>query len=177
MLGLATTVRVTGASLEVARDLAHENRNIYDQLLLRDDAVTFTADPGAASLAPHRAAIDRCFCEPTMERILAALEIEGTDWADATAATLRTKSPTSLKVALRQLRLGRTLADFETAMRLEFRLVQHFMAGGDFFEGVRAVVIDKDQRPRWSPDRLEAVSDAAIDCYFAPLERELEFPD
>jgi enoyl-CoA hydratase/carnithine racemase len=137
----------------------------------------FMADPGAASLAPHRAAIDRCFCEPTMERILAALEAEGTDWADATAAILRAKSPTSLKVALRQLRLGRTLPDFETAMRLEFRLVQHFMAGGDFFEGVRAVVIDKDQRPRWSPDRLEAVSDAAVDCYFAPLERELEFPD
>jgi enoyl-CoA hydratase/carnithine racemase len=137
----------------------------------------FQADPGAPSLAPHRAAIDRCFSEPTVERILAALDAEGTGWAKAAAATLRTKSPTSLKVSLRQLRLGRTLPDFEAAMRLEFRLVQHFMAGGDFFEGVRAVVIDKDQRPRWSPDRLEAVSEAAVDAYFAPLERELDFPD
>jgi Enoyl-CoA hydratase/isomerase len=75
------------------------------------------------------------------------------------------------------LRLGRTLPDFETAMRLEFRLMQRFMAGGDFFEGVRALIIDKDQRPRWSPDRLEAVSEAMVDAYFAPLERELELPD
>jgi enoyl-CoA hydratase len=135
------------------------------------------ADPGAPELAAHRATIDRCFAEPTVERILAALEAEGTEWARATAATLRTKSPTSLKVALQQLRLGRALPDFEAAMRLEFRLVQHFMAGGDFFEGVRAVVIDKDQRPRWSPARLEEVSEAAVAAYFAPLERELEFPD
>ena len=62
-------------------------------------------------------------------------------------------------------------------MRLEYRLVQRFMAGGDFFEGVRAAVIDKDQRPRWSPDRLEAVSEAAVDAYFAPLTRELDFSD
>ena len=135
------------------------------------------ADPGAPELGPHRATIDRCFAEPTVERILAALDAEETEWARATAATLRTKSPTSLKVALKQLRLGRALPDFEAAMRLEFRLVQHFMAGREFFEGVRAVVIDKDQRPRWSPDRLEAVSEASVAAYFAPLERELEFPD
>jgi enoyl-CoA hydratase len=55
--------------------------------------------------------------------------------------------------------------------------MQRFMAGGDFFEGVRALIIDKDQRPRWSPDRLEAVSEAMVDAYFAPLERELELPD
>ncbi|HEX6103295.1 MAG TPA: enoyl-CoA hydratase/isomerase family protein [Alphaproteobacteria bacterium] len=135
------------------------------------------ADPGAPELGPHRATIDRCFAEPTVERILEALDAEETEWARATATTLRTKSPTSLKVALKQLRLGRALPDFEAAMRLEFRLVQHFMAGREFFEGVRAVVIDKDQRPRWSPDRLEAVSEASVAAYFAPLERELEFPD
>jgi enoyl-CoA hydratase len=135
------------------------------------------ADPGEPALGPHRAAIDRCFAEPTVERILSALDAEGTAWARETAATLRTKSPTSLKVTLKQLRLGRTLPDFETAMRLEFRLVQHFMAGTEFFEGVRAVVIDKDQRPRWSPARLEEVTDRQVESYFAPLRRELEFPD
>ena len=135
------------------------------------------ADPGDRALGPHRGTIDRCFSEPSVERILAALDAEGTEWAHETAATLRTKSPTSLKVTLRQLRLGRTLPDFEAAMRLEFRLVQHFMAGREFFEGVRAVVIDKDQRPRWSPARLEDVTDAQIESYFAPLRRELEFPD
>jgi len=128
-------------------------------------------------LVPHHDAIDRCFSAPTVEDILSALEKEATDWARDTIAILRTKSPTSLKVNLRQLRLGRTLPDFETAMRLEFRLMQRFMAGGDFFEGVRALIIDKDQRPRWSPDRLGAVSEAMVDAYFAPLERELELPD
>ncbi len=135
------------------------------------------ADPGAPALQAYRAAIDRCFAEPTVERILAALDAEGTAWARSTAAALREKSPTSLKVALRQLRLGRELPDFEAAMRLEFRLVQRFMAGGDFFEGVRAAVIEKDRRPRWRPDRLEAVDEATVDAYFAPLERELEFPE
>jgi enoyl-CoA hydratase len=137
----------------------------------------YKVDPGKPVLEPHRAAIDRCFAAPTVEAILSALENEATDWARDTIAVLRTKSPTSLKVSLRQLRLGRALPDFEAAMRLEFRLMQHFMAGGDFFEGVRALLVDKDQRPRWSPDRLEAVSDAAVDAYFAPLERELELPD
>ncbi len=135
------------------------------------------ADPGEGTLAPHRAAIERCFAAPTVEAILSALEEEGTDWARATATTLWSRSPTSLKVSLRQLRLGRGLPDFEAAMRLEFRLMQRFMAGGDFFEGVRALLIDKDQRPRGSPNRLEAVTEAAVDAYFAPLERELELPD
>ena len=172
-LGLAESM-VPGARLDALETALPEMRS-REQIdaLLRAHA----ADPGEPALAPHRAAIDRCFAEPTVERILAALDAEGTDWARETAATLRTKSPTSLKVSLKQLRLGRTLPDFEAAMRLEFRLVQHFMAGGDFFEGVRAVVIDKDQRPRWSPARVEDVSEAAVAAYFAPLERELEFPD
>jgi enoyl-CoA hydratase len=54
-------------------------------------------------------------------------------------------------------------------MRLEYRLVHRFMAGHDFREGVRALLIDKDRRPRWCPDRLEDVSDAMVDGYFAPL--------
>lgn len=135
------------------------------------------ADPGAPALRAHRAAIDGCFAEPTVEAILAALDAEGTAWARSTAVTLREKSPTSLKVTLRQLRRGRELPDFEAAMRLEFRLVRRFMAGGDFFEGVRAAVIEKDRQPRWRPDRLDAVDEATVDAYFAPLERELEFPE
>jgi enoyl-CoA hydratase len=172
-LGLAEAMVPSDRLDAVEAALAEVRTRAEIDALLRAHA----AGPGAPELGPHRARIDRCFAEPTVERILAALDGDGTEWARATAATLRTKSPTSLKVALKQLRLGRTLPDFEAAMRLEFRLVQHFMAGGDFFEGVRAVVIDKDQRPRWSPARLEDVSEAAVAAYFAPLERELEFPD
>ena len=54
-------------------------------------------------------------------------------------------------------------------MRLEYRLVHRFMAGHDFREGVRALLIDKDRRPKWQPNRLEDVSEAAVEAYFAPL--------
>src|SRR5262249_41051708 len=117
----------------------------------------FRSEPGPAPLAPLRGAIDACFGKESVEAIFAALAAERSLWAEEMLAALASKSPTSLKIAFRQLRLGRGL-DFEAAMRLEFRLVQHFMAGGDFFEGVRAAVIDKDRRPRWRPAQLSEVS-------------------
>ena len=129
---------------------------------------------GAPPLAEHQAAIDRCFAGTSVEAILSALDSAGTDWARATAATVRTKSPTSLKIAFRQLREGRKL-EFDDCMRMEFRMVNRVIAGRDFYEGVRATIIDKDQSPKWSPATLEAVSDADIDAYFTPLgEKELK---
>jgi enoyl-CoA hydratase len=125
-------------------------------------------DPGEAPLARHRAAIDRCFAGRSVDEVIAALAAEGTDWAAAQRDILATKSPTSLKITFRQIRAGRRL-DFAAAMTMEYRMVQRCMAGHDFYEGVRAVVIDKDQRPRWRPARLEAVSAADVDAYFAPL--------
>ncbi len=141
----------------------------------------FAADPGQSPLALRRAAIDRCFAGDTVEAVLAALAGEavagGSDdeWAAQTRAGLLTKSPTSLKVTLRQLILGRGY-DIEAALALEYRLTQHFMAGHDFFEGVRAALIDKDQEPRWDPANLAEVTDATVEGYFAPLgKRELGF--
>jgi enoyl-CoA hydratase len=129
---------------------------------------------GAPPLAEYRAAIDRCFAGSSVEAILSALDSDGNDWARATAATVRTKSPTSLKIAFRQLREGRKL-EFDDCMRMEFRMVNRVIAGHDFYEGVRATIIDKDQSPKWNPATLEAVSDADIDAYFAPLgEKELK---
>ncbi|HEV2336944.1 MAG TPA: enoyl-CoA hydratase/isomerase family protein [Stellaceae bacterium] len=136
----------------------------------------FAADPGQPPLARRRAAIDRCFVGDTVEAVLAALAGEaaagGSDaeWAADTRAGLLTKSPTSLKVTLRQLTLGRGY-DIEAALALEYRLTQHFMQGHDFYEGVRAALIDKDQRPRWEPASLAEVSDRMVESYFAPLEK------
>ena len=97
------------------------------------------------------------------------------EWATQTRETLLTKSPTSLKITLRQLIVGRGFA-LEEALALEYRLTQHVMAGHDFYEGVRAVVIDKDQQPRWQPATVAEVDDATVDRYFAPLgEQELRF--
>jgi enoyl-CoA hydratase len=142
---------------------------------------SFHRDPGEPPLAARRAAIDRCFAFDTVEEILDALasEAQGSgpngEWAAQTRALLLTKSPTSLKVTLRQLIVGR-LYDLEQALILEYRLTQHFMAAHDFYEGVRAVVVDKDQNPRWQPAKLAEVSDAMVEGYFAPLgERELTF--
>jgi enoyl-CoA hydratase len=141
----------------------------------------FSSDPGSRPLAAFRPAIDRSFAGDTIEAILAALAAEvatgGADagWAAETSAGLTTKSPTSLKVTLRQLIVGQDY-DLERALALEYRLTQHFMASHDFYEGVRAALIDKDQSPRWQPASLAAIDDTMVDAYFAPLAgRELRF--
>src|SRR5207248_1306664 len=132
----------------------------------------FAADPGAAPLAKRQAAINRCFAADNVGTILDALQHEAVgggpdaEWAADTRAGLLTKSPTSLKITLRQLVTGRGYA-IEDALALEYRLTQHVMAGHDFYEGVRAVLVDKDQKPRWDPPNLAAVDEAMVQSYFA----------
>lgn len=123
-------------------------------------------------LSEHRAAIDRLFSGNSVEEILAALDAEHTDWAKDTAATIRSKSPTSLKVAFRQNREGAKL-EFDDCMRMEFRMVNRIIAGHDFYEGVRATIIDKDGAPKWKPAELGKVSEADVQAYFSPLNKEL----
>ena len=81
---------------------------------------------------------------------------------------MRTKSPLSLKIALAQVRRGKNW-DFETCMRAEFRIVSRVIKAHDFYEGVRAVIVDKDNAPRWQPATLAAVSEADVERHFAPL--------
>jgi enoyl-CoA hydratase len=142
---------------------------------------SLASDPGPPPLAARRAAIDRCFAADSVEAILDGLAREaaagGThaEWAAQTHAGLLAKSPTSLKITLRQLRRGRGFS-IEQALALEYRLTQHVMAGHDFYEGVRAALIDRDQQPRWNPPTLAGVTEALVDAHFAPLgERELRF--
>jgi enoyl-CoA hydratase len=124
-------------------------------------------------LCEHRAAIDRAFGGNSVEEILAALDAEHTDWAKDTAATIRAKSPTSLKIAFRQIREGAKIG-FDDCMRMEFRMVNRIIAGHDFYEGVRATIIDKDGAPKWKPAELNKVSEADIRAYFASLnDKEL----
>jgi enoyl-CoA hydratase/carnithine racemase len=131
--------------------------------------------PGPCLLAEHRAEIDRVFAAATVEEMLAALDAEPGAWAGETAAAMRRASPTSLKVALAALRQGARL-DLKAALKVEYRLSQYFMRGPEFFEGVRAAVIDKDRRPRWQPDSLAGVDAAAVDRAFAGgAETELGF--
>jgi enoyl-CoA hydratase len=115
----------------------------------------------------HRPAIDRIFAGDRIEDILGRAESAG-DWASGMVAKIRTKSPLSLKIALRQMRHGNSLP-FDECMRTEFRIVSRIIHGHDFYEGVRAVVIDKDNAPRWDPPSLAQVDDAEGERHFAPL--------
>jgi enoyl-CoA hydratase/carnithine racemase len=128
-----------------------------------------------APLVEHSSKINAIFSAPTAEAILERLERDGTDWALDTAKTIRAKSPTATKLAFRQIREGAKL-DFDDCMRMEFRMVNRVIAGRDFYEGVRATIIEKDGAPKWSPASLAEVSDADIDAYFAPLGRDKELP-
>ena len=126
------------------------------------------ADPGSPPLSEDRARIDAAFSKESVAAILAALDTDAGAWAQKAAAAIRTKSPTSTRLAFRQLREGARL-DFEDCMRMEFRMVNRIIAGHDFYEGVRATIIDKDNSPKWAPASLAEVTDAAVDAYFAPL--------
>jgi enoyl-CoA hydratase len=144
------------------------------------DAVlaAFADKPGEGALAPLRPAIDRLFAADTVEKILAALDADAgphLEWANKTAALIRAKSPTSLKVALAQVRRGAGWS-FSECMRAEFRIVSRIVYGHDFYEGVRATIIDKDNTPRWRPGDLAGVTEQAVEEHFAPLKKELAFP-
>lgn len=124
--------------------------------------------PDGASLPAQQGDIDRLFAGDSVADIGAALENDGGDWAMAQLAAIKTKSPTSAAVALRQMREG-IKADFDDCMRIEMRAVTRIMALPDFYEGVRATIIEKTGAPNWSPQ-------ADINAIFAPLgEDELAF--
>lgn len=129
-------------------------------------------EPGVGELLPYRALIADCFSETTVEGILARLEaVRGThrDWAQEVIANLRRCSPLSLKITHRHIRNARGL-DLRQTLIADHRIAAHILAAdGDFYEGVRAMLIDKDNAPRWSPARIEDVTEEMVDRYFASL--------
>ncbi|WBT05472.1 enoyl-CoA hydratase/isomerase family protein [Brevundimonas vesicularis] len=133
------------------------------------EADAWASDPGPSSLMQHRELIDRLFAFDTVEEIFQALEADGTDWALKQLETLKTKSPQSLKVSLRQIRTGATLNSFADNMAMEYALGGRVVRTQDFQEGVRAVIVDKDNAPKWSPADLSGVTDETLDALFAPL--------
>lgn len=110
--------------------------------------------------------INRTFCAPTMEDIFKNLEKEGTDWAKEQLGRMKKMSPTSLKITLRQLREGATL-DLPSCLVMESRIARGCLRHHDFYEGVRAVLVDKDHSPKWKPDTLEGVTDEMVDDHFS----------
>jgi enoyl-CoA hydratase len=128
-----------------------------------------SAAPPPARIAANRERIDRLFASDRYEDILAALEADGSDWARAELETLSCKSPQACKVSLRLLADGAKMRDFADEMRQEYGVAAHVVQRHDFVEGVRALLVDKDNNPRWEPDAPERVTDHMIDTIFAPL--------
>ena len=129
----------------------------------------YEADAGRPPVAAHQDEIARIFGRADVEAIVAALRSADTDWARDQLKVLATKSPQTLKVAFRQLQLGAAAATFADNMAIEYRIGARVVQRPDFLEGVRAVIVDKDNAPKWNPATLEGVGDDLLDGIFAPL--------
>jgi enoyl-CoA hydratase/carnithine racemase len=118
--------------------------------------------------------IEQCFSSATVEEILGSLDASQDEWAKKTKGLLAHKSPFSLKLTLAQLQKARGLT-LDECLQMDFNLVNHFMRDHDFYEGVRALLVDKDKNPQWKPASLEAVTQEQVAAYFEPLSKGLEF--
>jgi len=164
-LGLATHFVPSAAGPALIEDLA---AGPLDAVSIDAALARHAADPGVPVVALRQNEVDQLCAGATVEAIAESLAGSDQDWAQEALRTIRRASPTSLKITLRQLRGGRGLGLAEM-FRIEYRLAVRCTAGHDFPEGVRAILVDKDNAPRWQPDRLEALDAAAVEAYFAPF--------
>jgi len=188
---LGTYLALTGVQIRGADALYCQLADVYlpqaaiESLSADLAALNWSADPStdlrrlihakaavglpAPSLSLLRPGIDEHFSEPTVRAILASLEkdsrAEYADWARQTAALMRTRSPTMLCVTLRQLQLGKGMP-LAACFRMELAMAKQCFEQGDFLEGVRALIIDKDNSPHWTPSRIEDVTDVMVDAFF-----------
>ena len=166
-LGLAQTFAPSGSFPALAQALEVEP--------LKGALARFAAPPPRSKLIGETEAVESCFCLPDRAAILEALakgEAQGREFAAAARKAMLEKSPTSQAIALRQMKLGAAV-DLDEALRMDYRIVSRICRAHDFYEGVRAVIVDKDNRPNWAP----APWTAEIDAYFASLgPGELKFP-
>ena len=168
-LGIATHFVEFGAVEGLKKAIVADPRRIDD--ILRK----YRADAGKAPLVSFEQDLNRLFVGDSVEQIFEYLEADSSDWGKAQLALMKTKSPQTLKVAFRQLETGAALTDFADNMAMEYRIGARVVQKHDFIEGVRAVIIDKDNAPRWDPAELEGVSDAMLDEIFAPLAADQEW--
>jgi enoyl-CoA hydratase len=169
---------VPAAKLDAVRHLAAAAAACEHPLrMLQEGLEEIDEEPGPALvLTPEaHALIDRLFGAASVQDIIANLAEEGSDWSKTQVATLATKSPQTLKVAFRQLREGEKMDNFADEMRQEYRIAARVVQRHDFLEGVRALIVDKDNQPRWNPPTLAGVTDAMLDDIFAPLPADEEW--
>ncbi|MDB5467591.1 MAG: enoyl-CoA hydratase/isomerase family protein [Phenylobacterium sp.] len=163
LVGVATDC-VESADVEALKGWIVKDPPAIETLLTE-----FESDAGRPALAAHQDEIARLFSRESVEAIVAALKATDSDWAREQLAILATKSPQTMKVAFRQLRLGAQARSFAENMEMEYRIGARVVQRRDFLEGVRAVIVEKDNLPRWDPATLEGVTEQMLDAIFAPL--------
>jgi enoyl-CoA hydratase len=169
-LGLATHYLTSNVLAEAKSRIATEDVERIDGIL-----GTLSVTPPDSKIVETLFQINRHFASDKLEDILSSLEGDDSEWAMKELATLRTKSPQTCKVALRQLAESLKLTDFADNMAMEYRIASRVIVRPDFAEGVRAVIVDKDNSPKWDPATAEGVTDALIDAIFAPLPAHEEW--
>jgi enoyl-CoA hydratase len=169
-LGLATHYLPSSALVEAKARIASEDVEHLDGILS-----TLSETPPASKIVETLLQINRHFASDQFEDILESLEGDESEWAMKELAALRTKSPQTCKVALRQLAESLKLTDFAYNMAMEYRIASRVLVRPDFAEGVRAVIVDKDNAPQWDPATAEGVTEALVDAIFAPLPVQEEW--
>jgi enoyl-CoA hydratase len=169
-LGLATHYLPSSALVEAKAQIASEDVEHLDGILS-----TLSETPPASKIVETLLQINRHFASDQFEDILESLEGDESEWAMKELAALRTKSPQTCKVALRQLAESLKLTDFVDNMAMEYRIASRVLVRPDFAEGVRAVIVDKDNAPQWDPATAEGVTEALVDAIFAPLPVQEEW--
>ena len=168
-LGLATHYLPSEALDEVKQRIAAEPERL--ERILAEASVP----PPPARIATNIDRINAAFASDHLEDVLAALEADGSDWARTELETLSCKSPQACKVSLRLLSDGAKMQDFADEMRQEYAVAAHVVQRHDFVEGVRSVLIDKDNQPNWDPPTPGQVTDHMIDTIFAPMPEGQEW--
>ncbi len=167
--GLADYFVRSAALADFAWGLAELPEAGDEAAAVRAAIAAHSADPGPSLLAEHRDAIDDAFAHDRVEAILAAADASPDPFVVAAGKRVATRSPLALKVTLAMLRRACELPTVEDCLAMEFRIGERLAPAGDFHEGIRAAVIDKDSKPRWRPSTLAEVSDAQVEGCFAPL--------
>ncbi len=141
----------------------------HSEVLLVDLFSSFARQPPSSSLQSHLGIVNQAFAGDSVEVILARLADQQDGFSREALRVMRTRSPTSLKLALRLIRLARDSASLEECLEREYAAGLRLLEGPDFYEGVRAVLIDKDNKPQWRPARLEEITDQQVEGYLNPL--------
>lgn len=169
--GIATHFVSTDSLKDLERDLMRlENPVLHDidRILQRFQEQCEVDYKKEFALKPVMGKMNTAFEADSVEKIMENLQKEGSDWSRKQLETMQKMSPISLKIAFQQLKRGSKLT-LQEALTMEYRLSQRFMADNDFFEGVRSVLIDKDNNPKWNPSTLEDVTEEKVNSYFEPL--------